>query len=99
VCQRLGADDRSALAERRELSHPLRETLLEVLYASAADLLILPVQDVFGWRDRINTPATVGDANWTWRLPWPSDRFSTEPQMMHVAKQLRMWSERHGRQV
>jgi 4-alpha-glucanotransferase len=99
VCQRLGADDRSALPERRELSHPLRETLLEVLYASTADLLILPVQDVFGWRDRINTPATVGDGNWTWRLPWPSDRFSTEPQMMHVAKQLRMWSERHGRQA
>ena len=37
-------------------------------------MLILPIQDVFGWRDRINQPATVGDQNWTWRLPWPSDR-------------------------
>ena len=30
------------------------------------------VQDVFGWRDRINEPATVNDDNWTFRLPWPS---------------------------
>ena len=35
--------------------------------ASGADLLILPIQDVFGWQDRINQPATVADSNWTWR--------------------------------
>jgi 4-alpha-glucanotransferase len=99
VCERLSADDRSVLTERRQLSHPLREALLEALYASGADLLILPVQDVFGWHDRINTPATVGAENWTWRLPWPSDRFSTEPQVINVANQLRLWSERHGRQL
>ena len=33
----------------------------------------MPMQDLFGWRDRINTPATVGPHNWTWRLPWPID--------------------------
>ena len=99
VCERLGAGDRSALTERSELSHSMREALLEALYASGANLLILPVQDVFGWRDRINTPATVGEENWTWRLPWASDRLSTEPQAMNVAEQLRLWSERHGRQA
>ncbi len=56
------------------------------LYASGADLLILPIQDVFGWRDRINQPATVGDGNWTWRLPWPVDRLLTEPEAMAVAR-------------
>ena len=53
------------------MSPAVREALLEVLFASGADLLILPVQDVFGWRDRIDQPATVNDLNWTWRLPWP----------------------------
>ena len=53
--------------------------MLETLYASGANLMILPIQDVFGWRDRINTPATVGDDNWTWRLPWASDRLFAEP--------------------
>jgi hypothetical protein len=46
--------------------------LLETLFASGANLLILPIQDAFGWSDRINQPATVGDHNWTWRLPWPT---------------------------
>ena len=39
----------------------VRDVLLEVLYASGSGLLLLPVQDVFGWRDRINEPATVND--------------------------------------
>ena len=72
----------------------MHEALLETLYASGADLLILPIQDVFGWRDRINQPATVGDGNWTWRLPWPSDRLATEPAAMAVANQLREWAHR-----
>ena len=66
-------------------------------FASGADILILPIQDAFGWRDRINQPATVGSDNWTWRMPWPSDRLTTEPQAIEIAKQLQEWSRRHGR--
>ena len=65
---------RPALARRRA-RHPCARRCSR----RGSDLLILPIQDVFGWRDRINQPATVGDDNWTWRLPWPSDRCSTEP--------------------
>jgi 4-alpha-glucanotransferase len=54
-------------------SDALRDTLLRTIMLAASDHVFLPVQDVFGWRDRINTPATVGDHNWTWRLPWPVD--------------------------
>jgi 4-alpha-glucanotransferase len=99
VRDRLSAAGHALPHERPELSNGLREALLESLYASGANLLILPVQDVFGWRDRINRPATVGDDNWTWRLPWFSDRLSIQPQAMTVAGQLRAWSERHGRRV
>ena len=79
------------------LTHECREALLETLFASGADLLILPIQDVFGWRDRINQPATVNGSNWTWKLPWPSDRLTTEPEAMAIATQLRDWVERYGR--
>ena len=58
----------------------VRDVLLEALFASGSDLLLLPVQDAFGWRDRINEPATVNDQNWTFRLPWPFDRLSDEPE-------------------
>jgi 4-alpha-glucanotransferase len=97
IRERVSTDERAALLEHRELSNRLREALLESLYHSGAELLILPVQDVFGWRDRINRPATVGEENWTWRLPWAADRLSTEPQANVVADRLREWSNRSGR--
>src|SRR5438105_446287 len=79
------------------LPHAVREALLETLFASGSNRLILPIGDIFGWRDRINQPATVSDHNWTWRLPWPSDRMSTEPVAMQVARQLKEWCVRHRR--
>jgi 4-alpha-glucanotransferase len=90
----LSDEDRATALTASSLSHPVHEALLEALYASSADILILPIQDVFGWRDRINQPATLDDGNWTWRLPWPSDRLDGEPQAMSVATQLREWSLR-----
>ena len=55
------------------------------------------IQDVFGWRDRINDPGGSSARNWTWRLPWLADRLSTEPAAMAMSAQLREWSRRHGR--
>jgi 4-alpha-glucanotransferase len=42
--------------------------------------VIVPLQDVFGWRDRVNTPAVVSHRNWSWRLPWPVDELMTSPE-------------------
>jgi len=75
----------------------VREVLLEALFASGSDLLLLPVQDVFGWRDRINEPATVGEHNWSFRLPWPSDRLGEIAEARERQQQLRAWAERYGR--
>jgi 4-alpha-glucanotransferase len=94
---RLTEEDRASALEGVGLAHVMHEALLEVLYASGADILILPIQDVFGWRDRINQPATVGADNWTWRLPWPADRLAVEPEAMAKATQLREWCQKHGR--
>ena len=97
IRQHLAADDATAAVESAGLPHAVREAMLESLYASGSDLLLLPIQDVFGWRDRINQPATVGEDNWTWRLPWPADRMPTEPVAIAVARQLAEWSARHRR--
>ena len=94
---RLTDEDLASAVDRAVMSHSLREALLEILYASGSDLLIFPVQDVFGWHDRINQPATVNNSNWTWRLPWPVDRLPFEPPAMAVAAQLREWARKHGR--
>ena len=62
-----------------------------------SDLLTLPIQDVFGWPDRINVPALIDDTNWTWRLPWPVDALDTQPDAVERQQALRRWSERHAR--
>jgi 4-alpha-glucanotransferase len=79
------------------LSPAVRDALLETMFASGADLLTLPVQDVFGWTDRINVPGLIDDGNWTWRLPWAVDALDAQPDAVERQRALRLWSERHGR--
>ncbi len=52
------------------LSEAALDTILAALYAAPSRMTIVPMQDLFGWEDRINLPGTVGIENWTWRLPW-----------------------------
>ena len=75
----------------------VRDVLLEALYASGSDLVLAPMQDVFGWRDRINVPATIADSNWTFRLPWFADELDDVPEARERRDRLRAWSEKHGR--
>jgi 4-alpha-glucanotransferase len=75
----------------------VRDVLTEALFASGSDLLLLPIQDVFGWRDRINQPATVSGENWTYRLPWASDELDEIAEARERRDQLRAWSEKHQR--
>jgi 4-alpha-glucanotransferase len=75
----------------------VRDVLNEALFASGSNLLLLPVQDVFGWRDRINEPALVSDTNWTFRLPWPCDRMDEQPEARERQATLRRWTQRYGR--
>jgi 4-alpha-glucanotransferase len=95
VRRRLSDDDRAAALAASGLSRLVREALLESLYASGSDIVILPIQDLFGWHDRINQPATVSSDNWTWRLPWPSDRLASAPSAVQAQQRLRRWSEEH----
>lgn len=97
VRDRLSDQDRTRALAAEECPVEVRDALLEAMYASGADLLILPMQDVFGWRERINEPATTSAANWTWRLPWLSDTLSAEPEARAAAAQLSTWATRHGR--
>jgi len=74
-----------------------RDVLLEALFASGSDLVLLPMQDVFGWRDRINIPATITDRNWSFRLPWPSDELDNVPEARERRDRLLAWCKKHGR--
>jgi 4-alpha-glucanotransferase len=89
--------DPSPSEEDPQWNADIRDRLLKLVYESNSDVLLLPIQDVFGWEDRINTPATVSDENWTWRLPWPVDRLLVEPEAQARAGALRALAEESGR--
>jgi 4-alpha-glucanotransferase len=74
-----------------------REAVLRQLLESGSNLTLIPLQDAFGWVDRINTPAVVDELNWTWRLPWPIDQWLDRTETMTRARLLREWTRSAGR--
>jgi 4-alpha-glucanotransferase len=75
----------------------VRDVLLETLFTAGSNLLLIPVQDIFGWRDRINEPSTVNEVNWTFRLPWPCDRLDDVAEARERQERLRGWSAQYHR--
>jgi 4-alpha-glucanotransferase len=75
----------------------VRDVLVESLYASGSNLVMMPIQDVFGWRDRINDPSVVAESNWVYRLPWPVDSLDDVAEARERQAALRAFAERHGR--
>lgn len=84
-------------AAQRRFTPAIRDRVIELLFAAGSNLLSLPIQDVFGWRDRVNAPGTVGAHNWTWRLPWSVDEIDQTPEAIERAARLRGWAARHDR--
>ena len=70
-----------AAAQQATLSEPLLDRILSTLYASPAQLVIMPLQDLFRWKDRINVPGTVDSTNWRWRLPFDPARATDHPHL------------------
>lgn len=93
-----------SLAEKRidpasPFSNRTRDALLEALLCSSADFVLLPIQDLFGWNDRINTPGSIDSRNWTWRLPWSVDDLPHQVVARERAGFLRELAERCGRRT
>jgi 4-alpha-glucanotransferase len=78
-------------------SPAIRDALLRAIFGAGSSFVILPVQDVFGWRDRVNVPGVVADDNWTWRLPWPVDALPAQPEAQERAAFLRQLAQETGR--
>jgi 4-alpha-glucanotransferase len=75
----------------------LHLALLQRLYEAGSALTILPIQDLFGWRERINTPATINSDNWTYRLPVDTDRLDDDPAIRERMTAIRELIDRSGR--
>ncbi|MCB9595877.1 MAG: 4-alpha-glucanotransferase [Sandaracinaceae bacterium] len=78
-------------------NHHVETALFEALYGSPSHLLILPIQDLFGLRSRINVPNTVGPQNWSWRLPWSVETIEREDHLGAQLDSLAGHARRSGR--
>ncbi len=74
-----------------------RQALMQRLLESPAAMVILPFQDLMGWNDRINVPATVGEHNWSYRLPMTIDELNRDKGVLEAMHSLRAVIERTGR--
>jgi 4-alpha-glucanotransferase len=106
--EELPIDDRRALLAipalaargldpQADWSLALRDALIALAIDAGSDEVFLPMQDVFGWPDRVNKPGTVGDQNWTWRLPWPAEELSSRPDALERSRFLRAAAVGAGR--
>jgi 4-alpha-glucanotransferase len=94
----LSADERARFGNTTAVfDGAVRDWILGRIYGAGSSLVLLPIQDVFGWRDRINQPATINDSNWTFALPWPVDRMELEESARERAAQLAELVQSTGR--
>jgi 4-alpha-glucanotransferase len=56
--------------------------LLELLFSARSELTLVLVNELLGDKTRINTPGTVNDQNWTWRLPRPIEDLRADPTLV-----------------
>ncbi len=81
--EELPAKDRAGLSKLANFGEEVSDdgrlaALTDMLLASGADLTLMLAQELLGDRRRINTPGTVGGANWTYRLPSPIESLMTD---------------------
>jgi 4-alpha-glucanotransferase len=105
VCwwETLDEEERAEILRLRSVRHALddgataNDAMLRAVLNAGSRLAIVPLQDVFGWTDRINTPAEVNQENWTWLLPWPVDELAGVPEARQRAELLARWTREAGR--
>jgi len=80
-----------------KISEQLLDAILEPLYASPSRLVLAPLQDLFGWQQRINMPGSIADRNWTYRLPMPIERMTRGRTIRARTAKLREMARRTDR--
>ena len=76
--ERLAALDKIPL----DLPNEARElALFKLLFSARSELTLVLVNELLGDTSRINTPGTVNERNWTWRLPKPIEDLREDPTL------------------
>ena len=87
------------VSPRRMLEEAARFAILAALYAAPSKLVIVPIQDLFGWSTQINRPGTISAWNWTYRIPLTLERMRRSRAILEDVARLREIAIRSGRFV
>jgi 4-alpha-glucanotransferase len=82
---------------RKPLDDSALDGIIGSLYASPARLVVLPIQDLFGWSDQINHPGIVSDANWSYRLRFELQDRGKLPEIQSRIEKLRAIARQSAR--
>jgi len=75
----------------------VHEALVAAALNSSSALCVLPWQDVFARRERVNLPGTTGPANWSYRVEWDMDVLAGVPEASARAAWLKRLTQEAGR--
>lgn len=92
--------ERLAGLDKMPLDLPRKErelALLKLLFSARSELTLVLVNELLGDTSRINTPGTVNDQNWTWRLPRPIEDLREDPEVMARFEAIRTLVAKSGR--
>jgi 4-alpha-glucanotransferase len=70
------------------LTGRVHRTLIAWVLGAASEAAIFPIQDLFLWRQRFNTPGTVGPNNWSWRMPVRVEHLGAERRTAELTRAL-----------
>jgi 4-alpha-glucanotransferase len=70
---------------------------MRMLLGSSSELTLTLPQEILGEHARINTPGTVGEGNWTYRLPKPVELLLRDPDVARRMETLREVVRESGR--
>jgi 4-alpha-glucanotransferase len=98
----LPPEDRAVLGARAGVDPGMDErtrtlALLRDLYGASSNLALTLAQELLGLPERINTPATVGHDNWSWRLPRTIEDLQADPAVRDRLEAVRHLVEASGR--
>ena len=54
----------------------VQRAIFKRVMGAGSCFVIFPIQDIIGSKERINTPGTVNENNWTYRLPCETAEFN-----------------------
>lgn len=72
----------------KEWSFEVHEALMRAALNAQSSLCVLPWQDLFGEAERTNTPGTVGEHNWVYRMKPEVQKLATDESLQRTANWL-----------